>query len=106
MATFESVDELFDDIAEFVPLMVVTASTAIATQWSDQLSTRSANLLAQWISVKFPVVNHVFKNFQEDFGTADVIQFPFGQVWLDRLALAIERDVNLLLKLPQGHSKP
>jgi hypothetical protein len=93
MATFESVDEFFDEIAEFVPLMTVIASTAIATQWNDQLITSSANLLAQWISVKFLVGNHVFKNFQQDFGTAHVIPFPFGQKWLDLLALAFERDV-------------
>ena len=98
----QSVDESFDHVAELVPLAIVTACATIAARWDDRLSASRSNLSAQRIAVVSLVGNHVFgfEDFQQDFSTGHVVAFSFGQVQLDRLALASDRDVDLGQTLP------
>jgi hypothetical protein len=98
----KSVGESFDHIAEFVPLTVVAASAAIAARWDDRLGACRANLFAQRIAVISLVGNHMlgFEAFQQDFGTGHIVALPFGRMQLDRLALAIDRDVDFSTEAP------
>jgi hypothetical protein len=103
----ESVDESFDHVAELIPFAIVTARSTIATRWDDRLSAARANLLAQRIAIVPLVGYHVlgFEAFQQDFGAGHVMAFPFGQMQLDRLALAINRDVDFRAEPPTDRGR-
>jgi hypothetical protein len=107
-AMLEPVYESFDYVAELVPLAVIAASAAVATRRDDRLGACSADVLPQRIAVISLVGNHMlgFEAFQQYVGARDVMAFPFGQMQLNRLALAVDRDVDLGAETPTGAPQP
>jgi hypothetical protein len=103
----EFVDEPLDHVAELVPFAIMTANVDIATRWDDRLSAGRANLLAQRIAVLFLVGDDVLRceAFQQDLGAGNVLAFPFGQMQLGRLALAVNRDVDFGAEASAGMSQ-
>jgi hypothetical protein len=106
-AMLESVDEPFDDVAELVPLAIVTARAAVAARWDDRLGAGRANRFTQRIAVVPLVGNHVlgFDAFQQDSRASHVVAFPFGQMQLHRLEVVTDRDVDLGTEAPTGTSQ-
>ena len=88
-------------------MAIMRASAAIATRWDYWLGAGRANLLAQWVAIVSLVGHDIagLEAFLQDLDAGHIASFAFGQMQLDRLPIASDRDVDFRAETATGSAQ-